>query len=91
MFPSRQNTETSERQIQQVVWVLERAVDLMGPGTELVSQQSRLLPVLLTSSRVRTLALMIDYGEKGRSPPFSVSLRVILSSLPSIQQMVYSV
>ena len=36
MFPSRQNTETSDRQIHQVVWVLERAVDLMGPGTELV-------------------------------------------------------
>lgn len=40
MFPSRQNTETSDRQIHQVVWVLERAVDLMGPGTELVFQQS---------------------------------------------------
>lgn len=24
----------------------------------------------------RTLALMIDYGEKGKSPPFSTSLKV---------------
>jgi len=38
MFPSRQNTETSERQIQQVVWVLERAADLMTAGTESVSR-----------------------------------------------------
>lgn len=41
MFPSRQNTETSDRQIQQVVWVLERAADLMAPGTEWVCHQSR--------------------------------------------------
>lgn len=60
MFPSRQNTETSDRQIHQVVWTLERAADLMGPGTE-------------------TLALMIDYGEKGgkSGPPFSTSLKVL--------------
>jgi len=38
MLPSRQNTEPSDRQIQQVVWVLERATDLMAPGTELVFQ-----------------------------------------------------
>ena len=44
MFPSRQNTETSDRQIHQVVWVLERAADLMGPGTELVSRPQCLAP-----------------------------------------------
>jgi len=58
MLPSRQNTDPSDRQIQQVVWVLERATDLMGAGTE-------------------TLALMIDYGEKAKSPPFSTSLTVL--------------
>lgn len=38
MFPSRQNTDPSDRQIEQVVWVLERAADLMSPGVELVSR-----------------------------------------------------
>ncbi|KAI6024974.1 hypothetical protein PISMIDRAFT_90130 [Pisolithus microcarpus 441] len=34
MCPSKQNTEEGPRQIQFVVWVLERAIDLMGPGVE---------------------------------------------------------
>ncbi|KAF9243498.1 CRAL TRIO domain-containing protein [Melanogaster broomeanus] len=34
MCPSRQNTEESPRQIHFVVWMLERATDLMGPGVE---------------------------------------------------------
>ena len=34
MFPSRQNTTDPARQIQFVVWMLERVIDLMGPGVE---------------------------------------------------------
>lgn len=34
MIPSRQNTEETVRQIHFVVWTLERAIDLMGPGVE---------------------------------------------------------
>lgn len=34
MCPSKQNTEEGPRQIQFVVWILERAIDLMGPGVE---------------------------------------------------------
>ncbi|ELU40751.1 CRAL/TRIO domain-containing protein [Rhizoctonia solani AG-1 IA] len=34
MMPSKQNTEESPRQLQFAVWMLERAVDLMGPGVE---------------------------------------------------------
>jgi len=34
MFPGRQNTKQSHRQIQFVVWTLERTVDLMGPHVE---------------------------------------------------------
>ncbi|KIJ04689.1 hypothetical protein PAXINDRAFT_104059 [Paxillus involutus ATCC 200175] len=34
MCPSRQNTEEGPRQIHFVVWMLERATDLMGPGVE---------------------------------------------------------
>ena len=34
MIPSRQNTADPARQIQFVVWMLERTVDLMGPGVE---------------------------------------------------------
>lgn len=34
MFPSRQNTDEPTRQIQFAVWMLERGLDLMGPGVE---------------------------------------------------------
>ncbi|KDN45653.1 hypothetical protein RSAG8_04737, partial [Rhizoctonia solani AG-8 WAC10335] len=34
MIPSRQNTEESPRQLHFAVWMLERAVDAMGPGVE---------------------------------------------------------
>ncbi|CAE6417774.1 unnamed protein product [Rhizoctonia solani] len=34
MMPSKQNTEESPRQLQFAVWMLERAVDVMGPGVE---------------------------------------------------------
>ena len=34
MIPSRQNTEESPRQIQHTVWMVERALDLTGPGIE---------------------------------------------------------
>ncbi|KAI6042521.1 CRAL-TRIO domain-containing protein [Pisolithus marmoratus] len=34
MCPSKQNTEEGPRQIQCVVWLLERSIDLMGPGVE---------------------------------------------------------
>jgi len=36
MIPSRQNTEESPRQMQYTVWLLERCIDLMPPGTEYV-------------------------------------------------------
>ena len=34
MIPSRQNTEESPRQIEFTIWMLERALDLTGPGVE---------------------------------------------------------
>jgi len=34
MNPGKQNTEKSERQIQHVVFMLERVIDMMGPGQE---------------------------------------------------------
>ena len=37
MIPSRQNTDTSPRQIQQLVYNLERAVDMMPCGVETLS------------------------------------------------------
>lgn len=36
MIPSRQNTDESPRQVQYAVWMLERAIDQMGPGVECV-------------------------------------------------------
>ncbi|KAF8808744.1 CRAL/TRIO domain-containing protein [Phlegmacium glaucopus] len=61
MIPSRQNTDDPVRQIQFVVWMLERAIELMGPGVE-------------------TMALLINFADKGKHPAMSTS-RTILSFL----------
>jgi len=37
LCPSKQNTEESPRQIHFVFWVLERAIELMGPGVESIA------------------------------------------------------
>lgn len=34
MNPGKQNTDKSERQIQHTVFMLERVIDMMGPGQE---------------------------------------------------------
>jgi hypothetical protein len=34
MIPSRQNTTEGPRQVQYTVYMLERCIDLMGPGVE---------------------------------------------------------
>ena len=34
MIPSRQNTNVQLQQLQYAVWMLERCIDLMGPGVE---------------------------------------------------------
>ncbi|KAH8117999.1 CRAL/TRIO domain-containing protein [Phellopilus nigrolimitatus] len=34
MIPSRQNTTETPRQLQYAVWMMERCIDLMGPGVE---------------------------------------------------------
>ncbi|KAH9481360.1 CRAL-TRIO domain-containing protein C23B6.04c [Psilocybe cubensis] len=58
MIPSRQNTTEGTRQIQYAVWMLERCVDLMGPGVE-------------------TLALLINFGDRGKNPSVSTALSVL--------------
>ena len=40
MIPSRQNTTDPGPQLQFAVWMLERAIDLMGPGVECVSSHT---------------------------------------------------
>ncbi|KZT52219.1 CRAL/TRIO domain-containing protein, partial [Calocera cornea HHB12733] len=37
LIPSRQNTESSERQLEYTYFIIECAIDLMGPGTENVA------------------------------------------------------
>ncbi|THH08719.1 hypothetical protein EW146_g8901 [Bondarzewia mesenterica] len=49
MRPGRENTETSPRQLRHLVWVLERAKDLMPPG-----QESLMIIVDYKSTTLRT-------------------------------------
>ena len=42
LCPSKQNTNESSRQIEFTFWMLERVVDLMGPGIEYVFNISKL-------------------------------------------------
>lgn len=77
MFPSRQNTNESERQVQYAIWMLERALDLSGPGVEYGSS-SALLSVLTTS---RSVALFINFRDRAKAPSWNMSRNVRLSLL----------
>ena len=75
MFPSRQNTNEPPRQIEFVVWMLERTIDLMGPGVEYVKSQSSLISII-DVFQCRTIDLLIDYADKAKSPSFATSKAV---------------
>ena len=68
MFPSRQNTDDLIRQIQFTVWMLERALDLMGPGVECVV----LVFVYFTptTNENRNMALFINFSDRAKGPNF---------------------
>ena len=73
MFPYRQNTKESQRQIQFVVWGLECAAELMPPGVEKLC----LVSVISTASRQIAnilLSQLIDFGSgQGGGNPTSLS------------------
>ncbi|TCD67152.1 hypothetical protein EIP91_000437 [Steccherinum ochraceum] len=58
LTPSKQNTEESHRQIEFTFFMVEKLMDLMGPGVE-------------------TLALMINFGDRGKNPSMSTSRKVL--------------
>ncbi|KII85022.1 hypothetical protein PLICRDRAFT_31859 [Plicaturopsis crispa FD-325 SS-3] len=62
LLPSRQNTEESPRQVQFTVWMLEKAIDIMGPGVE-------------------SLALLINFGDRGSKNPSMAQSRRVLNIL----------
>jgi hypothetical protein len=87
MCLSKQNTEESPRQIHFVFWVMERAIELMGPGVEYVFRSSLsslffLLTASLTSRVYRTVAFLVDYADNAKGPSFSTS-RQLLNILQS--------
>lgn len=78
LCPSRQNTEESIRQVEFNMFMLERCIDLMGPGVEYV-YSNKMASGIHNIAR-RSLALMIDYGQKAaKSPSFSLSRMVSLA------------
>ncbi|KIY72423.1 CRAL/TRIO domain-containing protein [Cylindrobasidium torrendii FP15055 ss-10] len=58
LIPSRQNTQENPKQIDFVVYMLESAIDLMGPGVE-------------------SLALLINFGDRGKNPSMGTSRSVL--------------
>ncbi|EGN98659.1 hypothetical protein SERLA73DRAFT_181226 [Serpula lacrymans var. lacrymans S7.3] len=68
MIPSRQNTEESPRQIQYTVWMLERAIDLMGPGVEtlalMINYADKAKNTSLSTARTVLNILQTHYPER---------------------------
>ncbi|KAF8604267.1 CRAL/TRIO domain-containing protein [Ceratobasidium sp. AG-I] len=68
MLPSRQNTDESARQLQFAVWMLERAVDVMGPGVEnldlLINFADRAKNPALGTARTMLSILQNHYPER---------------------------
>ncbi|KAG8934921.1 hypothetical protein FRC03_010166 [Tulasnella sp. 419] len=87
MRPGRQNTKTSDRQIQHLIFCLERAIDYMVPGQDsmviLVDYKSASLrtnPSISTASKVLTI-LQQHYPERlGRA---------IVTNLPTLLTFFY--
>ncbi|KAI0028016.1 CRAL/TRIO domain-containing protein [Vararia minispora EC-137] len=84
MRPGRENTKTSPRQLRHLVWVLERAKDLMPPGQEslmiLVDYKSTTLrtnPSISVASKVLTILQQHYVETLGRA--LVVNLPYILS------------
>ncbi|KZV67482.1 CRAL/TRIO domain-containing protein [Peniophora sp. CONT] len=88
MRPGRENTQTSPRQLRHLVWVLERATDLMPPGQESLmiivdykSTSLRTNPSVSVASKVLVI-LQQHYCERlGRA---------IVTNLPMILKFFYS-
>jgi len=84
LFPSRQNTEPPDDpnapnpQIHITVWMLERAIDLMGPGVECVTSGMCVGKMNLTQRPpyYRNVDLLINFAEKAKNPPFSIAMKV---------------
>jgi hypothetical protein len=68
MIPSRQNTEESPRQIQYVFWVMERALELTGPGVEsvvlMINFADKAKNPLLGTSKLVLNILQTHYPER---------------------------
>lgn len=60
--PGRQNTESSHRQVEHLVYMLERVIDMMGPG-----QESICLLINFKQSKSRS----------NTSPPFAIAREVL--------------
>lgn len=74
MFPSRQNTDEPIRQIQYTVWMLERAIDLTGPGVECVVHAF----AYSTTNANRNMALFINFSDRAKGPSFQQQRNVRL-------------
>ncbi|QRV75113.1 phosphatidylinositol transfer protein [Ceratobasidium sp. AG-Ba] len=68
MLPSRQNTDESVRQLQFAVWMLERSIDVMGPGVEnldlLINFADRAKNPALGTARTMLNILQNHYPER---------------------------
>ncbi|KAG8950290.1 hypothetical protein FRC03_012917 [Tulasnella sp. 419] len=68
LHPSRQNTETNPKQIQHVIWSMERTFDLMGPGVEklvlLIDFADRAKQPSFSTSRTVLSHLQTHYPER---------------------------
>lgn len=91
MIPSRQNTTEGERQIQFAVWMMERGIDLMGPGVECVHcflfapPAGCIVKFVADTGIIRTLVLLINFGDRAKNPSMSVArsvLNIIQSHYP---------
>lgn len=66
MIPSRQNTTEPKGQLEFAVFMMERAIDLMGPGVESVPSPLPILRFLM--SNTRTLDLLINFADRAKNP-----------------------
>lgn len=81
-MPSRQNTDEATRQVQFAVWMLERSIDLMGPGVEYVESYIAICISKESDKTMfyRSIDLLINFADRAKQPSFGTG-RTVLSIL----------
>ncbi|EFI27874.1 CRAL/TRIO domain-containing protein [Coprinopsis cinerea okayama7 len=70
-FPSRQNTDSIDGHLKFAFWMVERGIELMGPGVETLTHR------IPHHQKKRTLHILLNFAERASKPSISEATSLI--------------